>query len=144
MMVKQQSKVRYLYLVVLCDHHCCFSFAGAKSHKAVCYVVFSVSNIPCVGQLAEIPADFRNWITCSDASYLSINRPLLGNDDRLTFQGEKKSTCLKHTYCAVLFSCMFFKADTISWAFSMGSVSFEICPTALCSQFLETASAAMR
>lgn len=47
-------------------------------------VVQYMSGVPCVGQLAEVPADFRDRVTCGNAAHLSINRPLLGNDDRLT------------------------------------------------------------
>lgn len=52
--------------------------------------------LPCAGQLAEVPADFRNRVTGSYAAHLSVNRPLLGDDDWLAF--EKKvlvSSCLK-------------------------------------------------
>lgn len=43
--------------------------------------------VPCVRQLAEEPADFRDGVTGGDAPHLSVDGPLLGDDDRFALQG---------------------------------------------------------
>lgn len=40
-----------------------------------------------MGQLAEEPADFRDGVTSGDAPHLSVDGPLLGDDDRFALQG---------------------------------------------------------
>ena len=42
--------------------------------------------LPCVGHLTEVPADFGNWVTCSNAAHLSVNGPLLSDDNWLTYE----------------------------------------------------------
>lgn len=55
-----------------------------KSNTLLIKVAQYILGIPRVGHLAEVPADFGDWVTSSDASHLSINRPFLGDDNRLT------------------------------------------------------------
>lgn len=42
--------------------------------------------LPFVGHLTEVPADFGNRVTCSDAAHLSVNGPFLSDNNWLTYE----------------------------------------------------------